>query len=401
MSSTQKTINATILLCGGGTGGHITPTLHIARALKTVAPSVRLVYVIEKGSKFSRLVEQNEDIDKLYAIPAGKFRRYHGRSKIAALFDVGTNWLNTIDFFRTLKGIAAARRIIRAEAPSLLFAKGGFVGVPMGVAAHRAALPIITHDSDEQPGLANRIIGRWAEMRLVTSDMAAATYGHERTEVVGIPIDPRFAPVDKAGKQAAKRALGVDPSLRYVTVIGGSLGAQNLNAAVRKMLTDILVRYRDLAIVWVVGAENETSELEWLATQPKELSDRVLVRSFIDNVSSWFAASEVIISRAGATTTAEILAAGKPSILIPAAFLPGGHQVQNAEALAQKGAVRIVYEQEDVEAYATMLEQELSTMLDYEGVRNIMQERALSLATGRVAERIATLILDTIEANHA
>src|SRR5579862_561435 len=178
----------TIVLTGGGSGGHITPLLSLARELKKQAPDCQVLYIGHKGDNFDTLKHSGHDFDFMAFIKAGKFRRYHG-NRARGLLDPKTLILNIRDFFRLPASIAAAYKILRKFKPDAVFSKGGFVSLPVGIAARLLKIPIITHDSDSTPGLANRIIGRWAKIHATGMPPEYYSYPKSKTVFVGIPID--------------------------------------------------------------------------------------------------------------------------------------------------------------------------------------------------------------------
>lgn len=384
----------TALLCGGGTGGHITPTLHVAHALKRSDPEIRLIYVIERNSDFAELVEDCEDIDKVYYINAGKFRRYVGQGFISRLLDVKTNFKNFGDLFKIAAGFFQSRRILSREKPQVIFAKGGFVVVPIGFAGHLRDIPIITHDSDNVPGLANRIIGRWALKRLVANEQTAKAYGGDRTMVVGVPVDERFVPSTPESQIEARKTLGLYTESVQLLIVGGSIGAQRMNAAVRELMIRVISEITQVQITWVVGGANLNNEEQWLEKQSDEVKSKVLIRSFINNIYQWVVASDVMISRGGATSVAEIVSAAKPAIIVPAAFLPDSVQVGNAEMLREAGAAVVVHELDDILQYGGDLAYEAIRLLGSPDERAKMSEACAKLSHGNVAQVVAGLILE-------
>src|SRR5665213_2594114 len=156
----------TIVLTGGGSGGQITPILAIADELKQLQPEARLVYIGQTGDLLGDIPSQHPSIDEVFTVRAGKFRRYHGEG-FKQLLDVVTMAKNIRDFFYVIIGFWQSRRLLKQLKPAVIFVKGGFVGVPVGLAAATRQIPFITHDSDPIPGLANRIIARWAVMHAV------------------------------------------------------------------------------------------------------------------------------------------------------------------------------------------------------------------------------------------
>ena len=206
MDTNKPTI--TVVLTGGGSGGHITPLLSLARALKLFEPTCRVVYIGLRGEKIGGLAERFQVFDEIYYVPAGKFRRYHGESLLAHLVDVRTMMLNVRDFFRVIRGIFSARRILKQIGPDVVFSKGGFVAVPVGIASRLLHVPIVTHDSDSLAGLANRIVGRWAVVHATGMPADGYSYPKKTIRYVGIPVDERIKPVSLAAQADFKRQIG-------------------------------------------------------------------------------------------------------------------------------------------------------------------------------------------------
>jgi UDP-N-acetylglucosamine--N-acetylmuramyl-(pentapeptide) pyrophosphoryl-undecaprenol N-acetylglucosamine transferase len=133
-------------LTGGGSGGHITPLLSLAHALKKASPGCRVAYIGHKGDQFDSLAERYHDFDDIGFVNGGKFRRYHGESFFSQLFDVKTLALNIRDFFRVITSIFKSVKILRKLKPDVVFSKGSFVAVPVGIAAKLLRIPIVTHE---------------------------------------------------------------------------------------------------------------------------------------------------------------------------------------------------------------------------------------------------------------
>ena len=158
-----------IVVTGGGSGGHITPILAVADEIKKAHPDSKIIYIGQKGDTFADIVAENMLIDEVRSVSAGKFRRYNGEG-LKQLLDFKTIWLNVRDAFRVIKGFWECNKLLSTIKPDVVFCKGGFVGVPVGLAAARLKIPYLTHDSDAIPGLANRIISRWAAKHAVALD---------------------------------------------------------------------------------------------------------------------------------------------------------------------------------------------------------------------------------------
>jgi UDP-N-acetylglucosamine--N-acetylmuramyl-(pentapeptide) pyrophosphoryl-undecaprenol N-acetylglucosamine transferase len=182
-----------IVMTGGGSGGHITPILAIAHQLKLLRPDCQIIYIGQKGDSLGDIPAQDSNIDQTYTVRAGKLRRYHGEG-LRQLFDLPTVGKNARDVGYVVAGLGQSYRLLRRLQPDVLFVKGGFVGVPVGLAAAKLGIPYITHDSDALPGLANRIIARWAALHAVALPKEVYHYPAANTVTVGVPISHEFRP---------------------------------------------------------------------------------------------------------------------------------------------------------------------------------------------------------------
>jgi len=277
-------------------------------------------------------------------INAGKFRRYHGQNALMSVFDIKTLVLNARDLFRLPGSVLAARRVLKKFDADVMFSKGGFVAVPVGIAAKLLKIPIITHDSDSMPGLANRIIGRWAKMHATGMPADLYDYPKSRTRYVGIPIDEKIKKVTPRIQKQMRHQLGLAEDGDVVLLSGGGNGSKRLNDLMLAIAPELLRMNLSLSIIHLTGAAHEDAVKDEYSALPKSQRDRVSVLAFTSEFYACAAAADLVISRAGATTIAELAAAARPLILIPAPFLAGGHQTKNARALAEKDAAAVVDE---------------------------------------------------------
>jgi UDP-N-acetylglucosamine--N-acetylmuramyl-(pentapeptide) pyrophosphoryl-undecaprenol N-acetylglucosamine transferase len=384
MSDPSKPL--TILLTGGGTGGHITPILAVAHELKRQQPDAHVIYVGERGGKFEELTSDHAAIDQVYRIRAGKYRRYHGESAIRRLVDVRTNLLNVRDLFYFLIGTIQGWFLLGRVKPDVVLLKGGFVGVPVGLAAAGRGLKFVTHDSDAIPGLANRFVGRWAKMHAVALPAEEYKYPAKSTVQVGVLLEPDFKQVDEAEQGAFKQRLGIDPSRQVLLVTGSSSGAQRLNEAVVKIIDKLLTDYSNLFVVHQVGKGK-------LGVYGDYRHERLMVVEFMRPMYVYTGASDVVVSRCSANNIAELGAQAKPVIAVPSPFLAGGHQLKNAERLAQQQAALVVQETAqgtDVQA----LEAAIRALLTNAGQRKALAERLHEITIANAAQRLAGILLD-------
>lgn len=312
--------------------------LSLARALKTKSPSCNIVYIGLKGELLDRLRDEYLVFDEVYYISAGKFRRYHGESILQHLLDVKTLMLNLRDAFRVLIGIIQANRIIRRVKPTVVFSKGGFVAVPVGIVAKLKRIKIVTHDSDIVPGLANRIIGRWAAIHATGMPARYYSYPKDTIRYVGIPLNENILPVTPEDQANYKQELAISTDKKVVLVSGGGHGAMTLNSLVTAASPEIVKAEPDVYIIHLAG-DKHVQQVEAGYAAAGLNQNHVKVMGFTNDFYKFTGAADLVITRAGATTLAELAAQGKACIVIPSPFLTGGHQLKNAEGLRKLKAV--------------------------------------------------------------
>ena len=382
----------TIILTGGGSGGHITPLLSLARELKTQAPNCQVIYVGHKGDDFDNFTGSSHDFDFRVFINAGKFRRYHSGNRLAQLFDLKTWALNIRDFFRLPGSIASSVRIIRRFKPDAVFSKGGFVAVPVGIAAKLSRVPIVTHDSDTVPGLANRIVGRWA--RVHATGMPAKYYRYPRHSIqyVGIPIDRRIKKVTPKIQSQCKQKLKLPPNSAVLLLSGGGNGSRRLNELMVSIARPLLEANLSLYIVHITGRSHESAvKTAYRQALSKNEQDRVVTIGFTQDFYAYSAAADLVITRSGATTLAELGAAGKACIIIPSPYLTGGHQLKNATELQTQDAAVVVDEQVDPDELLVMV----SELLNNDHRRFELARNLYGTTRPDAAAKLADIIIKT------
>ncbi|MBX4201548.1 UDP-N-acetylglucosamine--N-acetylmuramyl-(pentapeptide) pyrophosphoryl-undecaprenol N-acetylglucosamine transferase [Candidatus Saccharibacteria bacterium] len=382
----------TIVLTGGGSGGHITPLLSLARELKKLSPDCRIVYVGHRGDDFGSLNINTHDFDFMVFIKAGKFRRYHSANRLAQLLDLKTLALNIRDFFRLPGSIYLSIQLMNKFKPDIMFSKGGFVSVPVGVAARLKGVPIVTHDSDVVPGLANRIIGRWAKVH--ATGMPAKYYNYPRHSIVhiGIPIDERIIKVTPKIQADSKKQLKLPPDSQILLLSGGGNGSVRLNELMVSISRSLLESNLALYVVHLTGSGHEQAVNTAYATAlEKTQRDRVITAGFTNDFYSYSAAADLIITRAGATTLAELGAAGKACIVIPSPYLTGGHQLKNADELEKLDAAAVVSEDVQPDELLVMV----SELLKNQHRRFELSRNLFGTSHPDAAAKLAQLIIKT------
>lgn len=364
MSRSSKTY----LVVGGGSGGHITPLLAVAEALKS-QEACRVLYIGQRGDSMAD-VAKSPCIDQTHLISAGKFRRYHGESFLQHLVDVKTLLLNFRDLLRFKFGVLQMLWMFRSKRrrPDAIFLKGGFVSVPVGIAARLYRIPYITHDSDAIAGLANRITAKSARINATALPVEYYPYPSEKVRHVGVPIRAEFRPYTPKQRQATRQKLGFAPTDQIILSVGGGLGAKNINKALVTQATTLLEHNRRIAIVHVTGQKlYAETKADYESHVEYVLRKRVTLLDYTSELYDYSAVADVVITRAGATSIADFGAQKKACIVIPARFLTGGQQLHNAKVLREAEAAVIVEEEE----LATLSERVLALLHDEQWATSI------------------------------
>lgn len=330
-------------MTGGGSGGHIVPLLSLARELKSVAPDCRVIYIGLKGEELSSLEKQLTVFDAVYRVRSGKLRRYHGQNLAATAADVKSLALNIRDGFKVAGGYFEARRLLRRLKPQVVMSKGGYGAVPVATAAYRLKIPLITHDSDVVPGLANRWAGRWATIHATgqPAENYRGVYPESSIRYVGIPLDERLVPVTAKLQAEYKQSLGMPTDSFVLLVTGGGLGSKTINEKIVALAADFLAGDQN-RIVHFSGAKHVDSTKQAYETclAPDQLR-RVEVIGFSTELYRYSGAADLVVTRGGASTLAELAAQHKACIVIPADWLTGGHQLKNVASLEEHQAIMV------------------------------------------------------------
>ncbi len=320
-----------IIVSGGGTGGHILPILAVIGELNEVAKEPEILYIGSKDGMEGRIVPQTGVHFK--AIKSGKFRRYHN-SLILNIVNPYTFFKNLKDLFRFSSGYIESRKIIKEFDPDVVFCKGGFVSLPVGLAAKHLGFPLVIHESDSVMGLANKILAKKADRVCVGYDIKR--YSEIDPDVVKYTGNPVRVDILKGSRKEALEKFGLADK-KTILVIGGSQGSSAINNLIFESLNDLLKKYQ---LIHITGE----LDYDWLKFQakklPNELSKNYLVFNFLSkDLEDAYAAADLVISRASNNVIAELAALKKTAILIPLPSSANNHQLSNAQILSRQGAV--------------------------------------------------------------
>lgn len=336
------------------------------------------------------MFENDRNIDRLVQISAGKYRRYAGLKWYQRWFDFKTMALNVRDLGRLLKGKKEARKLLKEVQPDILLIKGGFVGVPMGLAAARLGIPYITHDSDSIPGLANRLISKKAAVHATGMPAEMYAYPKDKTVYTGIPVSDKFQELTDTLRADYRQQVGLGGCKAVITVIGGSQGGEQLNTDVVTVVTPLLKERGNLGLVHIAGQHKAAAvETGFRAALTAEELKRVKILDFSNELYACSGAADVVISRASATALAEFAVQGLAVIVVPGR-LAGGHQDKNAIFLHEKSAAAQV-------AYGDSqgLSDTLVSLLDDPGKRKKLARNLHLMAKPHAARELAELTLMT------
>lgn len=305
-----------IILTGGGTAGHVTPNIALLPRLRELQYDIH--YIGSYTGIEKELIEKQQI--PYHGISSGKLRRYFSLK-------------NFTDPFRVLKGFSEANHLIKTLKPDVIFSKGGFVSVPVVIAGKRNHVPVIIHESDMTPGLANRISIPSAYRVCCNFPETLKALPEDKAVLTGSPIRQELMTGDP---EKARAFCGFKDEKPVILVVGGSLGATAVNQAVRAILPELL---KDFQVIHLCGKGK-------LDTSLNNLGGYVQFEYIQDELRHLFALSDIVISRAGANAICELLALQKPNLLIPlSASASRGDQILNARSFERQGFSKVLEEE--------------------------------------------------------
>ncbi len=347
-----------IVLTGGGTAGHVTPNMALIPVLKKKGYDIH--YIGSHQGIEKKLIEEM-DIP-YHPIQTGKLRRYFSLE-------------NFKDPFRVIKGLSEAKALMKELKPDIVFSKGGFVAVPVVLAAKSKKIPCIIHESDMTPGLANKIALPSASKVCCNFPETLSKLPEGKAVVTGTPIRKELFEGDAAAAMAFCGFKEVRPTL---LIIGGSSGSVKVNEAIWSCLDDITARYN---VIHLCGKDK---------TNPKynNVPNYIQFEYIKQELANLLALSDVVVSRAGANAICELLALRKPSVLIPLSLAASrGDQILNAQSFDKSGYAKLLMEEDVTD---TSLLEAINHV--YDNRDNYIKAMELSTKTDSI-----TLITDIID----
>ncbi|HHX58733.1 MAG TPA: UDP-N-acetylglucosamine--N-acetylmuramyl-(pentapeptide) pyrophosphoryl-undecaprenol N-acetylglucosamine transferase [Candidatus Moranbacteria bacterium] len=363
-----------IALTGGGSGGHLFPLIQVAKKIKEQEPQAEFLFLGPKTDMEREIIE-GAGISQRKVL-SGKLYRYF-------------TWGYLLNFVKIPLGLIQSLWHLLWYMPDAVFAKGGYASVPVVIAARIYAIPVLVHESDAQPGLANRFLGSIATKVALTFDRAKIHFPPTKTIVTGGPINPNVLGGDP---EAGRNWLKIKKDKPVLLILGGSQGAQIINKRIISFLPELIKRFQ---VVHQTG-RNNFEEIKNLAQKQGYKvghSDYHPVSFFGEEIKHIFALADVVISRSGATSIAEIAANKKPAILVPILHSANNHQRINAFEASRLGAAIVIEETNfKKNLVLTQLDQITNNTELKERLEKNIQKLYYPLAADKLAENILAII---------
>jgi UDP-N-acetylglucosamine--N-acetylmuramyl-(pentapeptide) pyrophosphoryl-undecaprenol N-acetylglucosamine transferase len=362
-----------VLIAGGGTAGHVTPAIALGRVLR-----------------------RRHDADvRFLGTPAGPEARLVPAAGFRFIPMDARPLRREVSVAALTSPFASVRSILRCapfvSGADVVVGTGGYVSAPAALAAVRARRPLVVHEQNAVPGLANRLVARWAHTVALTFEEAAQELPRgARSIVVGNPVRDEILAVRTQRDRLSHEAeveLGLEPGRRTVLVFGGSQGARHLDEAVAGAL-GYLHQRDDLQLLVLLGQENRA-----LLDDAEPGALVVRSRAFLDRMELAYAASDLVVARAGASSIAEIAVCARPALLVPYPHGRADEQEANARALERLGAARVL---PDPELSSLTLARLITELVDDQGLLDSMGSAAAAWARPDAAEALADVVLDAL-----
>lgn len=361
-----------VVIAAGGTAGHINPAIALAHELTSRGHTVSFIgtpngleatLVPEAGFKFFELTSTGFD-----------------RAHISTLFSA---------FYHILRGSQILRAEFKRTKPDLVIGFGAYLELAAANAARSLKIPLAIHEQNSVPGLANKLLARFARLIAISYPSTEPIFAQKKSKAASIVLtgNPVRNSVLSANREAGRKLYSIPDDALMVLVFGGSLGARHINQAVLA-LKDKLLEQPNVYLVHAVG-QKAYEELISTSALNHDEQKRYIIKDYIKNMGDTLKASDVVVSRAGATSIAEISALAVPSVLVPYPFATENHQHKNAEYLAQAQAAIII---EDDKLDSDEFSQALFKLISSPELRSNMRMRALELSGEGAAYKLANAL---------
>ena len=356
------------ILSGGGTGGHIYPAIAIANELKSRFPDAEFLFV---GAK---------DKMEMQKVPQAGY-------KIIGLWIAGLQrrltFDNTLFPVKLISSLLKSRTIISKYKPDVVIGTGGFASGPLLQMAGLAGVPTVIQEQNSYPGITNKLLSKKANKICVAYENLERFFPKEKMILTGNPV--RQDLIDIASKrEKALQHFNLDPAKKTLLVLGGSLGARKINELIAKEI--LLFSAHNTQVIWQCG------KLYYDQYKRFEENENIQVHAFIDRMDLVYAAADVVISRAGASSVSELCIVGKPVIFIPSPNVAEDHQTKNAQAVVDKNGAFLIKESELDSQFSLVVESVLNDEAKQKMLSENIKKLAMPEATRQIVDEIVKLI---------
>ena len=356
-------------MSGGGTGGHIFPALAIADALKRESASTKILFVgASDRMEMTRVPDAGYPIKGLWI--SGIKRNL--------------SFQNLLFPFKLVASLCRSYLILKKFKPQVVIGTGGFASGPLLYMATRLNIPSLIQEQNALPGITNRVLGKYVHRVCVAHQQAEKFFSKNKMVLTGNPLRAELKQSLLDSKKARK-LLGLEPNKVTLLVVGGSLGARRINDLLAEQAERITSQ--NVQILWQCG---KLYEIEFSRYEKKNIH----VRAFLDDMSTAYAAADLIISRAGALAVSELCQVGKAVLFIPSPNVAENHQFKNAIAVAEKGAAIVIEEKELDKNFEKEIDELLANMTLRSTLGGNIKKLAKSNATASIVEQVKALVND-------
>ena len=356
------------MIAGGGTGGHLFPGLALAEEFRKRDGSTEIVFVGTEHGIEARVLPREG-----YPLKFVRAEGIAGKSFLRKVKSIAKVFLSALDSYR----------ILNAVMPDMVVGVGGYASGAVVLIAHMKSLPTMIHEQNSVPGMANKILGRFVDRICVTYQESLSAFPSGRTFLTGNPIRSKIL---RGEREAARRLFTLDKDMFTVFVFGGSSGATSIN----RTMVDALNYLGDYRTKIQFLHQTGEKDYESVRDAYRKSGFKGTVAPFIYQMAEAYAVADIVISRAGATTLAEITALGKPSLLVPYPHSAGRHQESNAIKLREMGAAFVVF---DHEMSGEVLAAHIREMFGSDSTRKEMQKASRGLGRPEACARIVDIAL--------
>lgn len=368
-----------VIISGGGTGGHIFPAVSIANAIKGIDPEADILFVGAEGRmEMQRVPDAGYPI---IGLPIEGFDRKNPFRNIRVLWKI-------------LKCQLKARSIIRDFKPQVVVGVGGYASGPTLKTAGQMGIPTLIQEQNSYAGVTNKLLAKSASKICVAYEGMERFFPADKIILTGNPVRQQLLNTNITHEQAVMQ-FGLNPTLRTILIIGGSLGARTINESVLAALDDI--RQSGIQIIWQTGKFYSQHIAEELAKHSKIAN--LYVSDFISNMDVAYAAADLVISRAGASSISELCMLGKPCILVPSPNVAENHQTKNALALVHRDAALMV---KDADAPHQLIKLAMEVVRDTQQLTSLsshIKEMALPDSANIIAQEVIRLATEHTNSN--